>query len=90
MFPHEGKVYHLLAQIAIKDLDYLGAVYNSMRALSCSYPSTSAETKEALINLFQEIRMKDIEESKIDSQRDTASRSGKSNSAQKQSAAGNR
>jgi len=37
-----------------------------MRALSCSYPSTSSETRETLINLLQDIRMKDIEECKFD------------------------
>ena len=66
VFPHEGKVYHLLAQISVKESDYLSAVYNCMRALSCSYPTTSSETRENLINMFQEIRMKDIEESKLE------------------------
>ena len=66
VFPHEGKIYHLLSQLAIKDKDYLSGVYNCMRALSCSYPSTSSETRENLINIFQEIRMKDIEECKLE------------------------
>ena len=66
VFPHEGKIYHLLAQLAIKDADSLAGVYNCMRALSCSYPSTTAETRENLINLFQEVRMKDIEECKME------------------------
>lgn len=66
IYPHEGKTYHLLSQLASKEKDYLSAVYYCMRALSCSYPSTSSETRENLINLFQEIRMKDIEECKIE------------------------
>ena len=65
VFPHEGKVYHIMAQISAKDKDYLPAVYNAMRALSCAIPSTSSETRELLINLFQEIRMQDIEEQKV-------------------------
>ena len=66
VFPHEGKTYHLLSQMAGKEADYLSAVYNSMRALSCSYPSSNTETRENLINLFMVIRMKDIEESKLE------------------------
>ena len=66
VFPHEGKTYHLLSQISGKEQDYLSAVYYSMRALSCSFPSSSAETRENLINLFQTVRMKDIEESKLE------------------------
>lgn len=52
--------------MAGKEADYLSAVYNSMRALSCSYPSSNTETRESLINLFMDIRMKDIEESKLE------------------------
>ena len=51
VFPHEGRVYSLLAQLATKEQDYLSAVYNNMRALSCSFPSKT-ETREHLINLF--------------------------------------
>ena len=65
VFPHEGKVYHLLAQLASRDSDHLSAIYNCMRALSCSYPSTSSETRELLINVLEEIRIKDIEECRI-------------------------
>ena len=56
----------MLSQIARQEADYLSAIYNSMRALSCAYPSSSSETRESLINLFQKIRMKDIEESKLE------------------------
>ena len=68
MFPHEGKVYHLLAQLSNKEKDHLSAIYNCARALSCSFPSTSAETREMLINILEEIRIKDIEESKFDTE----------------------
>lgn len=65
VFPHEGKVYHLLAQLSSRDSDHLSAIYNCMRALSCSYPSTNSETRELLINVLEEIRMKDIEECRL-------------------------
>ena len=68
VFPHEGKVYHLLAQLSNKEKDHLSAIYNCARALSCSFPSTSAETREMLINILEEIRIKDIEESKFDTE----------------------
>ena len=81
IFPHEGKVYRALAQLAVKDSDYLSAIYNCMRALSCAYPSSSSETRETLINLFQEIRMKDIEECKLEvSEHDEAAPSRKQRS----------
>ena len=68
VFPHEGRVYHLLAQLANKENDHLSAIYNCARALSCSYPSTISETREMLINVLEEIRIKDIEESKFDTE----------------------
>ena len=82
VFPHEGRIFHLLGQLAIKDTDQLAGIYNCMRALSCSYPSTTAETRESLINFLQEIRMKDIEESKLELMHNNISINNKDHSEQ--------
>ena len=49
------------------DSDYLGSVYYFMWAQSCAFPST-IQTKETLINLFETIRIKDLDEVKIQSE----------------------
>ena len=57
--PHEGKIFHELGVSCHHEEDYLAAVYFFARAMSCANPRISS--KENLINLFQEIRLKDIE-----------------------------
>jgi len=64
VFPHEGKIFHQLGLISAQDKDFLNAVNLFMRALSCSFPNQA--TKENLINLLQQIRMMDIEDSKLE------------------------
>jgi hypothetical protein len=60
VFPFEGKVYNSLAVISVKEQDYLSSIYYFMRALSCHIPFETA--KEILIDHFEEIRVKYMEE----------------------------
>jgi hypothetical protein len=64
VFPHEGKIFHQLGLISAQEKDFLNSVNLLMRALSCSFPNLSS--KENLIDLFQQIRLIDMEDSKLE------------------------
>lgn len=66
----------------MKESDYLLAIYNQMRALSCSFPTTSSETREHLINLLNELRSKDIEETKLEPSEPSSSSGKRTGAAQ--------
>lgn len=56
IFPYEGKVYHQLAVVSVKEQDYLATTYYYMWSLACHFPFQTA--RENLIDHFEEIRMK--------------------------------
>lgn len=64
VFPHEGKIFYQLGSISVREHDYLNALNLFMRALSCSFPHQAS--RENLINLLQDIRMRDIDASKLE------------------------
>ena len=58
--PHEGRIFYQLGSACEQEEDYLAATYFLMRALSCANPHN--QSRNALITLLQEARMRDCED----------------------------
>lgn len=82
VYPFEGKIFNQLAVFSIKEKDYLASIYYFMWALSCHFPFETS--KESLIDLFEEIRLKFNQEKAIANSRYSLMRGGAAGSYKRQ------